>query len=164
MGLVWAGNPENARDESRSTHLQSYDAFLLDESLRGHVRFFSLQVGARASEVQEARYVGVVEDLSPELSATADTAGAVLEMDLVITIDTFVAHLAGTLGVAVWLLLGYAPDWRWLLAREDSPWYPSMRLFRQRAAGDWSAVAARVWDELRRLPGDRSGTRYSVDC
>ena len=69
-------------------------------------------------------------------------------MDLVITVDTFVAHLAASLGAQVWMLLALAPDWRWLLERDDSPWYPSVRLFRQRAAGDWAEVAQRVKEAL----------------
>ncbi len=82
-----------------------------------------------------------------------ETAAALVQMDLVITVDTFVAHLAAsylraTKGVPVWLLLAFAPDWRWLLEREDSPWYPSVRLFRQSAAGDWAGVATRLHHAL----------------
>jgi ADP-heptose:LPS heptosyltransferase len=76
-------------------------------------------------------------------------------LDLVITVDTAVAHLAGALGKPVWILLAHAPDWRWLRRREDSPWYPSARLFRQPSPGDWDSVIARVAAELNRLAGDR---------
>ena len=78
----------------------------------------------------------------------ADTAALVSALDLVLTVDTAVAHLAGALGTPVWLLLPYTPDWRWLLERSDNPWYPTMRLFRQRRFGDWAEVFARIADAL----------------
>jgi hypothetical protein len=86
----------------------------------------------------------------------SDTAALCVLMDLVISIDTSVAHLAGALGVPVWVLLNWAPDWRWLLDRDDSPWYPTMRLFRQKARGDWNSVLERVELELTTLtpPGN----------
>ena len=76
-------------------------------------------------------------------------------LDLVISVDTAIAHLAGGLGVKVWTMLPKVPDWRWLLDREDTPWYPTMRLFRQSRAGNWSCVIATMRDELQRLPGPR---------
>jgi ADP-heptose:LPS heptosyltransferase len=88
--------------------------------------------------------------LSEELIDFGETAAVISELDLVITIDTAVAHLAGSLGKPVWLLLPYASDWRWMLDREDTPWYPGMRLFRQKRPGDWSDVIDRVTPELRR--------------
>ena len=92
---------------------------------------------------------GVV-DLGPELSDFGDTAAVMERMDLVISVDTASAHLAGALGRPVWVMLGYAADWRYLLEREDSPWYPTMRLFRQTAPGDWLSVTRRIAEELRR--------------
>ncbi len=92
-----------------------------------------------------------VVDLSPQLTDFALTAAAIQQLDLVITVDTSVAHLAGALGKAVWIVLPYVPDWRWLLDRDDSPWYPSMRLFRQTQAGDWPGVFARVSEALDSL-------------
>ena len=80
-----------------------------------------------------------------------DTAALVEQMDLVITVDTSLAHLAGSLGKPVWIMLPFAPDWRWLLGRADSPWYPSARLFRQPAIGDWASVIADVRDALRSM-------------
>ena len=80
---------------------------------------------------------------------SCDTAAVMSNLDLVITVDTAVAHLAGALGVPVWVALPLAPDWRWLLDREDSPWYPTMRLFRQAAWGDWEGVFRRMSVELR---------------
>ena len=86
-----------------------------------------------------------------------DTAAVVKNLDLVVSADTAVAHLAGALGVPVWLALPFAPDWRWLLQREDSPWYPHHRLFRQRRRGDWDEVFQRIEAELRSLVASRSG-------
>ena len=83
-------------------------------------------------------------DLGESLDDFADTAAVVHQLDLVISVDTALAHLAGAMALPVWLLLPYAPDWRWMLERDDSPWYPSMRLFRQRQAGDWRELIDRV--------------------
>ena len=94
------------------------------------VRFFSLQVGAGKGEALPANLI----DLSAELTDFAETAGAVAALDLVITVDTAVAHLAGAMGKPVWLMLAFVPDWRWLLEREDSPWYPTAILFRKKRA------------------------------
>jgi ADP-heptose:LPS heptosyltransferase len=110
------------------------------------VQVYSLQVGGRPG-------AGVV-DLAPQLADFALTASAISQLDLVIAVDTAVAHLAGALGKPCWVLLPFAPDWRWLLDRADSPWYPSLRLFRQRTAGDWSEVLARVGVAL----GERAAT------
>jgi len=96
----------------------------------------------------------------PIRSELAGTAALIAELDLVVTVDTSIAHLAGALAKPTWLLLPFAPDWRWQLDRTDSPWYPTMRLFRQPAPGDWAAVIARVQAELLatlRLPGMRGG-------
>jgi ADP-heptose:LPS heptosyltransferase len=87
-------------------------------------------------------------DLTSELQDFADTATLIESLDLVITVDTAVAHLAGAMGKPVWILLAAMPDWRWMLQREDSPWYPTMRLFRQPSRGDWNSVIERVADAL----------------
>jgi ADP-heptose:LPS heptosyltransferase len=96
-------------------------------------------------------------DLSGELSDFAETAAAIQNLDLVISVDTAVAHLAGAMGRPVWTLLKLAPDWRWLLGREDSPWYPTMRLFRQERPGDWRAPVARLGEALRGFADARAG-------
>ena len=93
-----------------------------------------------------------VAHFGEQLQDFADTAALISCMDLLITVDTAVAHLAGALGRPVWILLPYNPDWRWLTEREDSPWYPSVRLFRQSAIGDWDEVIRRVADSLQHLP------------
>jgi ADP-heptose:LPS heptosyltransferase len=90
-------------------------------------------------------------DLSHELADFTDTAAIIANLDLVISVDTSVVHLAGALGKPVWTLLPYAPDWRWMLSREDSPWYPTMRLFRQPAPGNWTSVMDRVSAALKTL-------------
>jgi ADP-heptose:LPS heptosyltransferase len=96
---------------------------------------------------QMLRDLGII-DLTTEITDFSDTAAAIEELDLIITADTSVAHLAGALGRPTWLLLAFVPDWRLELGREDSPWYPTMRLFRQSVAGDWDSVIQRVTDEL----------------
>ena len=134
VGIVWAGNPENPMDDRRSTELSTFQPLLKNERLR----IFSFQVGPRARELSNFR--GIV-DLAPKLTAVTETAAALLQMDLIVTVDTLVAHLAASLGREVWILLAFAPDWRWLLEREDSPWYPTVRLFRQPSPGNWPAVS-----------------------
>lgn len=146
VGLVWAGNPRHANDRNRSAPA---DVFAPLIGLGGTL--YSLQVGAEQGVAAFA--AGAVTDLAPELTDFAETAAALTALDLVISVDTAVAHLAGALGVAVWLLLPFAPEWRWLLDREDSPWYPTMRLFRQRAAGDWADLIDRVRWALAGLAG-----------
>jgi len=96
-----------------------------------------------------------VEDLSNQLGDFADTAAAIAQLDLVITVDTAVAHLAGALNHPVWVLLPFSPEWRWMLGREDSPWYPSMRLFRQDNPSDWTGVFAQIAEALRALAEER---------
>ncbi len=135
VGLVWAGNPEHPRDRDRSLAFAKLAPMLAVEG----VRFFSLQAGAAAREASAP-----VTDLSPELTDFAQTAGAIANLDLVISVDTAVAHLAGAMGKRVFILLSFVPDWRWLLEREDSPWYPTARLFRQRARDDWGPVVKEI--------------------
>jgi ADP-heptose:LPS heptosyltransferase len=119
------------------------------------VRLYSLQLGAAARDAQPATQGMRLVDLSGELLDFADTAAAIANLDLVISVDTAAAHLAGAMGRPVWTLLKFAPDWRWLLAREDSPWYPTMRLFRQESPGDWRQPVARVQASLRALVAGR---------
>ena len=140
VGLAWSGNPHHQRDQQRSLPPRLIPS--LTASFRGDlpgVSFVSVQRGAPPP--------GVVT-FDDYIADFADTAGLMANLDLIVSVDTAAAHLAGALGLPVWLLLSYAPDFRWLLDREDSPWYPSMRLFRQRRLGDWSHLLARVRTEL----------------
>jgi hypothetical protein len=122
--------------------------------------FFSLQKGPAAAQAASPPAGMRMVDLSQHLHDFADTASAITALDLVITTCTSVAHLAGALGKPVWILLQYAADWIWLLDREDSPWYPTARLFRQPTPGAWPLVIERVAGELRRLAaGDQSVLR-----
>jgi ADP-heptose:LPS heptosyltransferase len=106
------------------------------------VSLYSLQVG-RDGEAK-AVFGDAITDLAPELKDFVDTAAVIGNLDLVVSVDTAVAHLAGALGQPVWTLLAFMPDWRWLFNRDDSPWYPSMRLFRQKTPGDWPGVIKRL--------------------
>ena len=142
VGLVWAGSPTYKDDCNRSLDFRQVGPLL---EVPG-IRFFSLQKGPAAAELDPRQPVTPLEEDSNDI---LDTAAAILNLDLVISVDSMVAHLAGALGAPVWTLLPFAPDWRWLLEREDSPWYPTMRLFRQPRAGDWQAVVARVAEALR---------------
>lgn len=156
VGLVWAGNPATKHDRQRSIEARA----LLEQLPRAGVTLFSLQKDVRPGD--RAALAGIGDDLV-DLTASfedfSDTAAAVSALDLVITIDSAVAHLAGALARPTWLLLPYALDWRWLRDRADSPWYPTLRLFRQPQPGDWANVLARVGDALRqRAAGDRRAT------
>ena len=117
---------------------------------RDDIAWFSLQVGARAKELSALMPPARVVDLSADLSDFAETAAALAELDLLITVDTAAAHLAGALGRATWLLIARQADWRWMRERDDSPWYASLRLFRQERQGDWIPVVARMMHELDR--------------
>ena len=136
VGLAWSGNPHHQRDRQRSLPPRLIPS--LTAGLPG-ISFVSVQRGAPPP--------GVVT-FDDYIADFADTAGLMANLDLIVSVDTAAAHLAGALGLPVWLLLSYAPDFRWLLDREDSPWYPTMRLFRQRRLGDWSHLLARVRTEL----------------
>jgi tetratricopeptide (TPR) repeat protein len=147
VGLVWAGRPEHKRDRHRSIAL----ADLAPLASIPNVAFYALQKGAAVSEAEHAPEGMRLEILSPLLGDFADTAAAIMALDLVITVDTSVAHLAGALGKPVWILHAYAPDWRWLEKRSDSPWYPTAELFRQDESRRWAPVVGDVAAELRAL-------------
>lgn len=146
VGLVWQGNQRFESDKERS--LASLECFSLLSSV-SEIAWVSLQKGAGEMQVNrppEGMSVLAIYDLIQDF---ADTAAAIMHLDLVITVDTAVAHLAGSLGKPCWLLLRhYRPDWRWLVNRNDSPWYPSMRLFRQGVDENWSSVLEQVKDGL----------------
>ncbi len=141
IGLVWAGNPTFKNDKARSPRQLSLLAPLAGAR---QARFFSLQVGTAAGQASTPPQGMQLIDLSRELRDFSDTAALIANLDLVISSDTSVAHLAGAMGKPVWVMLSFAPDWRWQLKREDCPWYPTMRLFRQVRPGDWENVIQRI--------------------
>lgn len=137
-GIVWSGNPASRYDIARSCHLADFAPLA---AIAG-VTWISLQKGPSADEADNPPMPVLV--LSGELADFAETAGIIEQLDLVITVETSVAHLAGAMGKNVWVLLPFVPAWRWFMGREDSPWYPGVRLFRQPQPGDWAGVFARV--------------------
>ncbi len=145
IGLAWAGNPTHPNDYNRSLPLAKLrDVFA---GVSG-ARFFSLKKEVSAADAVLLQESPEVVNLAPHLGDFADTAALIEQLDLVIAVDTSVAHLTGALGRPLWVLLPFSPDWRWLLGREDSPWYPSARLFRQPRTDDWDNVVARVRTEI----------------
>jgi tetratricopeptide (TPR) repeat protein len=140
VGLAWAGSPSEIEDRRRSMSLAEFAPL---RSIAG-VHFFSLQKGRPAAQAP----AGELTDFMSDVSDFADTAALISQLDLIISVDTAVAHLAGALGKPVWTLLPSVPHWRWGMAGEVTPWYPTMRLFRQPKRGDWSEVIRRVADAL----------------
>ncbi len=143
VGIAWAGNPRHANDHNRTITVALFET-LLD---MGDINWVSLQVGDQAKDLTES-LKGVV-DFSQQLVDFSETAGIIDNLDLIITVDSAVAHLAGAMGKKTWTLLPFAPDWRWQLEREDSPWYPTMRLFRQQSFNNWQEVFVRVKTALK---------------
>jgi len=147
VGLVWAGRPQQWDDRKRSISLD----MLAPLVKAGGATFYSLQKGAAAAQAATPPAGMRLVDLTERIRDFSDTAALVQLLDLVITIDTSVAHLAGAMGVPTWVLVAHAPDWRYHLGRDDQPWYPTMRLFRQERDGDWSGAIAAVAAELAQL-------------
>ena len=148
VGVVWAGNALHKGDRQRSIAAEA----LLPRLVMPGVQLYSLQKEGRSEDAAVLASLGTdIADLAPALGNFADTAAAVDALNLVISVDTSVAHLAGALGRPVWLLTPYALDWRWMRDREDSPWYPTMRLFRQHTPRAWDGVIARAAAELARV-------------
>lgn len=153
VGLVWAGDPRHPNDSNRSITLDT----LAPLSRVQDVSFYSLQKGPATQLLKDSLAAMNVRDLGSETVDFSDTAAAITALDLVITVDTSTAHLAGALGKPVWILLPACAEWRWLLNRTDSPWYPTARLFRQHAHGQWGPVVDEVKKELQRLAANRVG-------
>ncbi len=151
VGVCWQGNPRHRSDRQRSFPLAELEPLARVPG----VTLVSLQRGPGAE--QQARVARrfhveeVANDLDQEAGAFMDTAAIMTHLDLVVTADTAIAHLAGALGVPVWIALARVPDWRWLLGRDDSPWYPTATLYRQRTTGDWGPVFAAMARDLERL-------------
>jgi hypothetical protein len=140
IGIAWQGNPEGAGDRGRSVSISRY----LDLATVDGVGLVSLQKGFGHEQLGDVPSAVDIEDAGDHCTDFADTAAVMADLDLVITTDTAVAHLAGGLGGPTWGALKYDPDWRWHLGRDNSPWYPNLRMFRQPAAGDWDTVFADI--------------------
>jgi ADP-heptose:LPS heptosyltransferase len=142
--LVWSGNPAHLNDHNRSMPLQA-----LKPLLELDYEFHSLHKEIRPEEQALLTELTQIHPHQDELHDYACTAALISAMDLIISVDTSVVHLAGALGKKIWVLLPLLPDWRWMLEREDRPWYPSARLFRQRSKRDWSGLIDNVIAELQ---------------
>jgi tetratricopeptide (TPR) repeat protein len=145
IGIVWAGSPNHGNDHLRSCGLHHFSTIA---RLKG-VKLYSLQQGAAAEQIETCGDSLPITPLGHQFNDLMDTACAIQQLDLIISVDTALAHLAGALGKPVWTLLPTAPDWRWMLHRSDSPWYPTMRLFRQSHAGQWDAVFTDIAHSLQ---------------
>lgn len=139
IGLAWTGRPSNLNDRNRSIGLERFSPLGSQHGVRFH----------NLLPIRPANALFPMSDWSELLKDFADTAALIANLDLIISVDTAVAHLAGAMGKPVWLLLPFPPDWRWMLDRTDSPWYPTVKLFRQQKPGDWDTVIRRVADALR---------------
>ncbi len=148
IGIAWQGNPDHQADAFRSVPLKCFETIA---GIPG-IELISLQNGFGSEQLASWNGAKPILSLGSEVDKTSgafmDTAALMRQLDLVITSDTSIVHLAGALGVPTWLVLNYVPDWRWLLHREDSPWYPSVRLFRQSVLGDWGGVFRKLHSAL----------------
>jgi tetratricopeptide (TPR) repeat protein len=151
VGINWAGAPSHPQDYKRSASLAP---FLALAELPG-VALYSLQKGPAAAELAGLSTQGLIVDLGARLGDFADTADAIVDLDLLVSVDSAAVHVAGALGRPALVLLPYAADWRWLRERDDSPWYPSLRLLRQRAPGDWHSVIAEARRAIAQRPPGR---------
>ena len=152
VGLMWSGNAMHRRDRYRSLALADLIRYLPAE-----IHYVSLQKEVRESDAAALRSNAEVMDFADDQGDFSDAAALCECMDLVISVDTSVAHLSGALGKETWILLPFSPDWRWLLGRVDSPWYPTVRLYRQERIDDWSGVLGRVAADLvRKFPAARA--------
>jgi tetratricopeptide (TPR) repeat protein len=146
VGIVWAGSSTHQHDRERSTSLSGF----LPLASVPDIQLFSLQTGDRRKDPGNIADDSSVIDLTEGIHDYADTARIIAHLDLVISVDTSVAHLAGAMGKPTWVVLPFSPDFRWLLDRDDSPWYPTVRLFRQKTRGNWSDVFSKVKTELNK--------------
>jgi hypothetical protein len=147
VAVAWSGNAQHVNDGNRSIALSRLAPLWSAAS----VRFIGIQRELRGDDAELLTREPRVMQIGAELDDFADTAAVVALVDLVITVDTSVAHLAGAMGRPVWILLPFSPDWRWTLAGESSRWYPTARLFRQPSLGDWDSVIERLRGELDRF-------------
>lgn len=149
IGITWAGRPTHANDRARSIGFAGLLPLFAVES----IRFFSLQKGTRANDWKSYVSPNQLTDWTADLTDFAESAAFIENLDLVITVDSAAAHLTGAIGKKAWVLIPFAPDWRWLNACPDSDWYPSIKLFRQPAIGDWKTPVEQLAESLRELAG-----------
>ena len=147
VGIVWAGESTHTEDRNRSCHLRH---FLQLSKIPG-VQLIGLQKGTAAGQMKDLTWERPIINLADELNDFADTAAVIENLDLVISVDTAVLHLAGAMGKPAWALISSCPDWRWMLDRQDCPWYPTIKLFRQERHDGWEVVLKRVTKELSLL-------------
>jgi tetratricopeptide (TPR) repeat protein len=143
IGLAWRGSAGHGNDRNRSLPLGAFLS-IIDES----ADWFGIQKGMPATDLEAVSAATHLRIFDAEITDFEDTAALIAEMDLIITVDTSLAHLAGSMGRDCWVMLSFNPDWRWLLDRQDSPWYPSIRLFRQKNIGDWAGVLGEIRSAL----------------
>jgi hypothetical protein len=155
VGLVWAGNARRETQNVSLIHIDVRRSIALQQlsplTQVKNVVFYSLQKGEPAAEAKQSPNGMRLIDHTDYIDDFSDTAAFIMNLDLVISVDTSVVHLAGALGKPVWILNRFDTCWRWMLDRDDSPWYPTARLFRQPAPGDWVSVVERVRTELQQL-------------
>ncbi len=150
VGIAWQGNPHNTRDRSRSFPLTRFEAIARVPG----VRLISLQKGYGSEQLRELAGRFEVIDLGSRMGDLMDTAAVMESLDLVICVDSALAHMAGALGVPAWVALPFSADWRWLTDRDDNHWYPTLRLFRQKQWGDWDDVFERIAEESEKSDDD----------
>jgi tetratricopeptide (TPR) repeat protein len=153
IGLTWSGNPKHKNDRHRSIKLAQLGAL---KDIAG-IQLVSLQKGPGSEQIAQVPELNLL-NWTDELKNWDDTAALASALDVIITVDTSVAHLAGALAKPTWMLLPFAPDFRWIIDREDTPWYPTMRLFRQQKFNDWQPPLAKLFDEVKAQAGRSSGS------
>jgi hypothetical protein len=147
VGIAWSGNPTHKNDHNRSIELSDFMSFMPN-----NFEFISLQKNIKDGDL-DAVQLNQIKHFGGDLKDFTDTATLCDLVDVVISVDTSVAHLSGSLQKPTWVLLPFSPDWRWLLNRDDSPWYPSVKLYRQTSLGDWKTVFNKISTDLSKLKG-----------
>ena len=158
VGVVWAGSPTHGNDRYRSCTLKHFAPLTEVDG----VRLYGLQKGEAAAQAEELADEMAITNIGTEFEDFTDTAAAIENLDMVISVDTSVLHLAGAMGKPAWALLPFSPDWRWMLDRQDSPWYPTMKLFRQKKWGQWEPVVQDVAKELRTTAANHKIGNHSL--
>ena len=149
IGVVWKGNSSHKHPWAKNRSIEVSQLDILFEL--PNIEWVSLQIDDQVEAIRDLEDKKHIHDFGYKISDFFDTAKIIVELDMVICVDTAVAHLAGALGKPVWLLLASVADWRWLRERKDSPWYPTMEIFRQKRMGDWAGVLNEVADRLREI-------------